>query len=106
MVFFTLYRQRPGQHSKLDARDKAPQFDTMNVGYGGQSASRTCFSLNTVEFPFKIHLRGEVLSRNILQAGCVKNKQKTTTMVKNIIFTLNLNLLRLLFINFMNENKT
>ena len=84
---------------------KAPQFDTMNVGYGGQSASRTCSSPNTAEFPFKTHLRGEVLSRNILQAGCVKNKQKTTIMVKNI-FTLNLNLMRLFFINFMNENKT
>jgi len=58
---------------------KAPQFDTMNVGYGGQTAFRTCFSPNTVEFPFKIHLRNKALyltSRNILQAGCVKNKQK------------------------------
>jgi len=37
------------------------------------------FSPNTVEFPFKIHLRDKVLnltSRNILQAGCVKSKQK------------------------------
>jgi len=88
---------------------KAPQFDTMNVGYGGQSASRTCFSPNTVEFPFKIHLRDKVLyltSGNILQAGCVKTNKKTTTMVKNIIFTLNLNLMRLSFINFMNKNET
>ena len=81
----------------------------MNVGFGGQNATRTCCSPNTVEFPFKIHLRDKVFylkSRNILQAGCVTNKRKTTTIVKNIIFTLNLNLMRLFFINFMNENKT